>query len=407
MTSLRNYILYESGAPADMACYVLSALTLIEAVGVNKDYLAAEAKRHNTTLPEVKQKIDTLWKDAGLDTVGNMSQPKALKYAQPLKNLIYLAEIRDSNMIDKSFMDKLCEVSKGEDLTQSMLRLNKNVLSKISSDTTTSELVDIVDKAASLSRPTTGPVDYWSDKLSGTELRRWNNVRPVLEFPDGFKWVVALNKDGSSEVGYMPSSITYKTMSHCGNAQNEEGDIYYELRGPDNRAYITVIVNNGEIQESKAFGNEPLKNRYDDKQLMEKYKAFLKSDLVSGTGRRYDNGTLPAANLGMKDYLGNDVEFIKWAIKHKRELFGSVESRIMMWRDAVENGIVTIEQLKTLFMSGTTMSEFMSTCDSKAREYMKNTKFGNLAMNRTYKGGGRMVGQSRWTNAGDDYTPDA
>jgi len=116
--------------------------------------------------------------------------------------------------------------------TQKLLTFYKNILISIvfSGFKKSPYKIDIVSKAAKLAKPTTGPVDMWADKLSATELRRWNNVKTVMEFPDGFRWVVALNKDGSDEVGYMPSTITYKTMNHCGNAMVEEGDKYCFLR---------------------------------------------------------------------------------------------------------------------------------------------------------------------------------
>ena len=414
MNPFSHYILFESGCSAYMASRILGAYALLEGAGlaINKEVLAAEARRHNVELPAIKQRINELWNAAGVDTTGRLGDPKALKVAQPLKNLIYLAEIRDPGLFDAEFMNNLAEITKDGALPDALRELNNRVMAKISTNTTAGELIDIVSRAAKGMKQSATSNDIWKNELSPVELRRWNNVETVMKFPDGFRWVAAMNKDRTGHVGFMPQTITEKTMKHCGNTPYvREGDEYFELRGPDNRAYITVIVNNGEIQESKAYANRPLEGRYNENQLMEKYKAFLKSDIIKGMGSRYDYGFGGDLNVGMKDYIGNDDEFIQWAMENKQELFGTIEARVMMWRQALNDGIVTIEQLKKLYMDGTTMREFLEKCNDATKEYVKNNKFGKLSdPNRQYAGRGadeRGTGHYNWSNTtGDEYTPD-
>lgn len=71
--------------------------------------------------------------------------------------------------------------------------------------------------------------------------------RPIIDFPNGFKWV-SLDKESCSQEG--------NAAGHCGNnGAPQPGDNILSLRDKDNRVYLTFVINNGILVERKANGN--------------------------------------------------------------------------------------------------------------------------------------------------------
>ena len=69
----------------------------------------------------------------------------------------------------------------------------------------------------------------------------------------------------------------------------------------NNKPYITVIINDGKIEESKSYGNR--KNTETEK-VLPYLKWLFKHEKITGVGQRYDYGYSPDTNMGIKDFLG-------------------------------------------------------------------------------------------------------
>ena len=234
MKSLRSYLLESNFSPRFVRA-VFSALPLIEACNINKDFLVREAGSPEK-FAEAKARVQDLWKRETMDQQLNQ------KTGQKVLNLLYLMEIRQPGF---TTADKLHRI---HDLALANL-LDTKFLNMVSSDTTPGEAETLLSEAGERKERN----EKLYPDLTGEDERIWNRVKVYHEFPDGFKWVYAVD-DLGHVVGYMPSRITAKTMHHCGNEpSNQTGNEYWELRGPDGKAYLTVILDGeGRIEESKS-----------------------------------------------------------------------------------------------------------------------------------------------------------
>jgi len=71
-------------------------------------------------------------------------------------------------------------------------------------------------------------------------------IVPLDGMPSGWTWV-SLNRGYCKQEG--------DAMGHCGNVGRRPGDNIFSLRGPDGAAYLTFIVNNRKLGESKGRDN--------------------------------------------------------------------------------------------------------------------------------------------------------
>ena len=354
MESLRRFIL-ESAFTPDFAKAVYDAIGLLEAVNINKALLVKEAGSPEA-VKKIKDRVNHIWKDNRMDGVvqGN-------NLLQKLMNFLYLMEIRQDGFVDRDLLQQIHDVAIHGSLEQ-------RFLSNVNSDTTPEQAMEILGAANESARQSAKPYP----DLSPSEEKIWNRVRVYHEFPDGFKWVYAVDAHGKVS-GYMPSSITDKTMHHCGNQpSNKSGNEYWELRDNTGKAYLTVILNeHGQIEESKSWGNQTNKYRV---KILPYVKWFLKDQKVTGVGYRYDFGYAADKNFGVKDFIGDDPEFIDYVIENKEELIGATESRILFWKDAIDQGFVTVDDLKKAYMDGMRLSKFLDAIPG-LDEFSKTAKF--------------------------------
>lgn len=101
-----------------------------------------------------------------------------------------------------------------------------------------------------------------------------DNGRVILSFPNGFKWL-SLDREACRKEG--------DAGGHCGNtADPNPGDNILSLRGPNNRVYLTFVVNNGVLGERKANGNKK-----PSEQLHDYIVDLLKDPIIKkiGSGR--------------------------------------------------------------------------------------------------------------------------
>jgi hypothetical protein len=78
-------------------------------------------------------------------------------------------------------------------------------------------------------------------------------IVPLGGMPSGWTWV-SLSKGYCKQEG--------DAMGHCGNVGRRAGDNIFSLRGPDGGAYLTFIVNNGALGESKGRENQKPSAKY-------------------------------------------------------------------------------------------------------------------------------------------------
>lgn len=124
--------------------------------------------------------------------------------------------------------------------------------------------------------------------------------KTILEFPDGFRWVLLPR-------GYC--SVEGKAMGHCGNVNARPDDEILSLRDKKNVPHLTFVINNGEIGESKGRGNDKPAPRY-HKYIVDLFTADLEDkeisiDYVAGGGYKPEN------NFKMEDLSPQDLEKIK------------------------------------------------------------------------------------------------
>lgn len=354
MERLRRFIL-ESAFTENFSRAVYEALGIFEAVSINKDFLL-KAAGSPEALKEAKARVATAWSTAGMENVvrnGNMQQK--------LFNFLYLMEIRKPGFVDRDVLTKIHDLAIHGSLDQKFL-------AKVNSDTKPEEAGVILEQAIESAVQNSKPYP----SLTPEEEKVWNRVKVYHEFPDGFRWVYALNSSGTV-TGYIPSTITGKTMNHCGNQpSNRAGDEYWELRDASGKAYLTVILNgHGQIEESKSWGNQLNKYR---QQILPYVKWLLKDRKVTGVGPRYNIGYATHMNFGVKDFIGDDPEFVDYVIENKPELIGNTESRILFWKGAIEKGVIGVEDLKRAYVSKVPRSKFLQEVPGM-EEYADQAKF--------------------------------
>lgn len=305
---------------------------IFEATNINKAYLIQQAggeDRFRTARDTVMEK----WNRQGMgQIIRNQNQ------AQKAINFLVLMEIRSPGFLDDATLGAIHDLATQNSLEQ-------RFLGKVDSDTSADDAARLLTGAAEGAARAT---KVYPD-LTPEEEEIWNRVKTYHEFETGFKWVYAVDASGKVARS-IPSSITYKTMHHCGNAPHGyagEGDQYYELRDSTGRAYLTVILDRDDcISESKSFGNQPNRNP----ELIKPYvKWFLRDKKVKGVGRRYDYGYAPDKNFGVKDF-GDDPEFIEEIRDTKPRLLGRTERLMMILKAAIGEGIVTPKELATIYI---------------------------------------------------------
>ena len=352
MDELRRFIL-ESDFDPRFARAVYESLGMLEAVNINKDFLAREAGSPEK-FAEARKAVQDVWKSEGMDSQLNQ------KTAQRVLNILYLMEIRKPGF---TTADKLHSI---HDL-QLHNMLDTKFLNAVNSDSTPEQAEEALQNAVAhqVQQQKAYP------DLTAEEEAVWNRVRVYHEFPDGFRWVYAVDANGKI-ASYIPSEITGKTMNHCGNSPRANSDDqYWELRDADGKAYLTVILNkDGQLEESKSWGNQVNKYR---RQIQPYVKWFLK-DKVTGVGPRYDYGYSTHTNYGVKDFIGDDPEFIEYVTEFKPELLGNTEEKILFWHGALEAGVVTKEQMKQMLVQ-----------DLEIDALLANEEFGRYARTSRFK----------------------
>ena len=314
-----------------------AAYAMFEARNINKDYLKQEADATGdpTRFQTARQSVQTLWAQE------DMAHQLNGKAAQKVLNFLYLMEIRSPGFTTVDKLHAIHDLYVGN-------TLDTKFLSQVNSDTTPAQAEQVLSGATEHQAKSN---KVYPD-LTDEEEAIWNRVRVYHEFDDGFKWVYAVNPDGSI-ASHIPSNITFKTMHHCGNTPDaRSSNQYWELRGPDGKAYLTVILSpEGKIEESKSWGNQP--NKY--RRMIQPYVKWFLKNKVTGVGYRYDYGYATHNNFGVKDFMGDDPDFIEYVIENKPELFGNTEKRIMFWKEAIEQNVVTVDDIKRMFSEGYTL----------------------------------------------------
>ena len=359
MESLKRYVL-ESVFPGKFSKAVLEAIAMLEAVNINKDFLIKEAGSVER-FKEIRDTVQHLWVSE------NMDQQLNQKAAQKVLNILYLMEIRSPGFTDT---DKLHKI---HDLGIHNL-LDTKFIGQINSDTTPDKADEILTAAVE-HQEQSGKV---YSNLTPEQEKIWNRVKVYHEFPDGFKWVYAVDSNGNI-LPSMPSSITAKTMHHCGNNYSgaSKDDQYWELRGPDGKAYLTVILTpNGEIQESKSWGNAV--NKY--RTMIQPYVKWFLMNKVAGVTHRYNYGYAAYNNYGVKDFMADDPEFVDYVLENRPELIGSTEGKILFWRGALDEGIVTVDNLKKWYAQQLSLNDVLDAVNAMPK-YYRSSRFGRYAGN--------------------------
>ena len=351
MNEMRRFIL-ESHLGKAFAEAVYESLNLLEAVNINKDFLIKEAGSPEH-FKKVRDGVQGKW------NAENMNAQLNQKAAQKVLNLLYLMEIRKPGFTDTKKLHAIHDL-----YIHNML--DTKFLNVVNSDTTPEQADQALNNAVQhqVQQQKTYP------DLSEEEEEIWNRVKVYHEFPDGFKWVYAVDSNGRI-VSSIPSRVTSKTMNHCGNSPREgSDDQYWELRDADGKAYLTIILNkDGELEESKSWGNQVNKYR---RQIQPYVKWFL-MDKVKGVGHRYDYGYSTHTNYGVKDFIGDDPEFINYVTEFKPALLGNTEEKILFWKGALEEGVVTVNQLKEMYVSKLSVSKLLD--DAKFNAYKSSSRF--------------------------------
>lgn len=350
--------LYSSGTSA-----------LFEAQNINKDFLKreADATGDHERFQTARQAVQALWAQE------DMSHQLNDKAGQKVLNFLYLMEIRQPGFTTVDKLHAIHDLYIGN-------TLDTKFLSAVNSDTMPDQAEQIL---AGATEHQVKSNKVYPD-LTDDEEAIWNRVKVFHEFPDGFKWVYAVKADGSI-ASHIPSNITFKTMHHCGNTPDaHSNNQYWELRGPDGKAYLTVILSpEGKIEESKSWGNQP--NKY--RRMIQPYVKWFLKNKVSGVGYRYDYGYATHNNFGVKDFMGDDPEFIDYVLENKPELFGNTEKRIMFWKEALHQGVITVEDIKTMYKEGMTLRQVLGNFSSMV-PYHHSSKFNEWGdiQSRRYSG---------------------
>lgn len=345
----------ESGFPGRFVNAVYEACSLLEATNINKDFLLREAGTPEN-FKAAKDRTNAVWQQEHMD------QQLTQKVAQKVLNFMYLMEIRQPGFTTVDRIHMIHDLNLNH-------TLDSKFLNQVNSDTTPDDAASILDAAVQHAE---NKARTYPD-LSEEEEMIWNRVKVYHEFPDGFKWVYAVDEHGNI-MGYIPSRITFKTMHHCGNQPSAaEGNQYWELRDANGKAYLTIILDrDNNIEESKSWGNQPNKYR---RQIQPYVKWFL-MNRVNGVGHRYNYGYSTHTNYGVKDFMGDDPEFIDYVLENKPQLIGNTEGKILFWKGALEDGIVTVDQLKRIFADKTTIADLNI---PGFKQYADSSRFGAIA----------------------------
>ena len=344
----------ESVFPERFSRAVYEALAMLEAVNINKEFLIREAGSPDK-FKEVRDNVQRLW------TQETMDQQLNQKAGQKVLNILYLMEIRSPGF---TTVEKLHKI---HDLAIANL-LDTKFLSRVTSDTTPEQADAILAEAE---RHQENSNKAYPD-LTPSEEAIWNRVKVYHEFPDGFRWVYAIDANGNIAPS-MPSNITNKTMRHCGNnyAGASKDDQYWELRDSSGKAYLTVILTpDGKIQESKSYGNQVSKY----KSVILPYVKWFLMNRVHGVTHRYNYGYAANNNFGVKDFMLDDPEFVDYVVENRPELVGSTEGKILFWKGALDEGLITIDQLKEWYIKRATLDDVLSSVDAMAG-YRARSKF--------------------------------
>lgn len=340
-----------------------AAYAMFEATNINKDFLKREADATGDAnrFQTAKQSVQNLW------TQEDMAHQLNEKAGQKVLNFLYLMEIRSPGFTTPDKLHAIHDLFVGN-------MLDTKFLSQVNSDTTPEQAAQVL---AGATEHQAKSAKVYPD-LTDEEEAIWNRVRVFHEFDDGFKWVYAVKADGTI-ASHIPSSITFKTMHHCGNTPDANSDNqYWELRGPDGKAYLTVILSpDGKIEESKSWGNQP--NKY--RRMIQPYVKWFLKNKVTGVGYRYDYGYATHNNFGVKDFMGDDPEFIEYVSENKPELFGNTEKRIMFWKGAINQGVVTVDDIKRMFTEGLTLEQAMGKF-APLRKYHRDSRFNDWGEGR-------------------------
>lgn len=355
MESLRSYILESKFIPAAMAKALFSVLPLVEATNINKDFLVKEAGSPEA-LATAKQSVNAEWAHDEMDGIVRNQNVR-----QKVLNILYLMEIRKPGFTTPDILKGIHDLAIHNSLEQ-------RFLSKVNSDTLPDQAAGLLSDANEAAVQSAKPYPA----LTPAEEEVWNRVKVYHEFPDGFRWVYAVNAAGKIAT-HMPSSITAKTMHHCGNQPSANSDNqYWELRDASGKAYLTVILNGeGRIEESKSWGNQPNKYR---RQILPYVKWFLMDRKVTGVGRRYDYGYSTHTNFGVKDFIGEDNEFVEYVLDNKPDLLGNTEKRTLFWKTAIDEGIVSVDTVKSLYADRCTVRDLAERVPG-LDDYRKTARF--------------------------------
>lgn len=294
---------------------------IVEAVNINKDYLQKLAVQYKLDFNQAKTITNNFISELqqGITIPQNIKD----KFANILTCINIKAELK---FINDELLHKL------HDGIINNSNLISMILQKVNSDTTPEQFSGIVDELIHKAKSV-----Y---KLSSEDLAIWERVKVYKDFGN-YRWVYAIDKNGKI-VGYLPSRITAVTMNHCGNEpSNQSGDEYWELRDASNRAYLTVIINDGLIQEAKSYGN---KTSMFVKEIYKYVEWFYKSDIIKGVGHRYDNGYATDKNFGVNTISAVDPEFINWCKENKPALLGESEKAIIKFRN------YSVDELTEMFI---------------------------------------------------------
>lgn len=306
---------------------------LIEAVNINKDYLIKRLGGDVEKFKQLKSEITSLVEEA---TNGFNASSFPEKSKMWLINLLMNLRINSSLPTTlKAFIHDIVSAGK------------LGIIAKLNSDSTVDDLSKIIDDYNSAKMSQIG------SSLTSEEQCIWLRVKTFHDFGDGFKWIIALDANGEP-AGFIPSSVTFKTMNHCGNTPSvQAGDVYYGLRDANNREYVSVIVNGeGKIRESKGYDNKVPK----EKAVINKYMQWLmKNPIISGTD--YGAGYSRHTNYGVSKMM-DDKEFVNYSKNEKPELIDPVDKTIIEYSEKLETGEMTEYDVKNDFLEVNNRNEF-------------------------------------------------
>lgn len=306
-------------------------------------------------LADAKTKVNEAWANASLENI------IPAKLNQKVLNFTYLMELLQPGFVDAEYIAQIHDLAIHRSLEQ-------RFMNKVNSDTVPEQAKAILYSAnadavqAAKAYP----------GLTPEQERIWNRVKVYHEFPDGFRWVYAVDDNGC-KIGYIPSAITAITMHHCGNEPSKKaGNEYWELRDARGKAYLTVILNDdGGIEESKSWGNQL--NKYTD-MIRPHVKWLLKDRQVTGVGDRYNVGYAPDKNFGVKDFVGKDDEFVDYVVENKPQLIGKAEARVLFLKGAIDSGVLSVQDLKNAYTEGMTIYDLEEMVPALS-EYEEQARF--------------------------------